>query len=159
MEVSTRWMVGGEGGAGLIVSHDAPDEMVMGTNLMSASYGLRHLTDMSASRSTAGRSARDQRQCGQCSCHPTADAGVSLVYEDLNSEVLSAEDVVRVKSALDSGACRNCLGPDGLPAGVEPSGNPSGASFVGPTTRPSSGTARQPPIAATPRAASARPGR
>jgi hypothetical protein len=114
----------------------AQDEMVMGKNLMSASYGLRHMTNMSASRNTARRDARSQRRGGQCSCCPATDGGVSLVYEDLNSEILSAEDVVRVKSALDSGACRNCLGPDDLPAGVEPSGNPSGANFVGANNSP-----------------------
>ena len=72
--------------------------------------------------------------------HETENDGpasaVSLVYEDVDSSVLSAEDVVRVKAALDSGACRSCLGPDDLPAGVEPSGNPTGASFVGANNSP-----------------------
>ena len=66
----------------------------------------------------------------------TPDTEVGLVYENVDCAVLSAEDVVRVKAALDSGACRSCLGPDDLPAGVEPSGNPSGASFVGANNSP-----------------------
>ena len=70
----------------------------------------------------------------QFECQPCSEVG--LVYEDVDSSVLSAEDVVRVKAALDSGACRSCLGPDDLPAGVEPSGNPTGASFVGANNSP-----------------------
>jgi len=73
---------------------------------------------------------------GECAQNDGPASAVSLVYEDVDSSVLSAEDVVRVKAALDSGACRSCLGPDDLPAGVEPSGNPTGASFVGANNSP-----------------------
>ena len=72
----------------------------------------------------------DQRPTG-ASAVATAANEVGLAYEDLNCAVLNAEDVVRAKSVLDSGACRNCLGPDDLPAGVEASGKPERRQFCG----------------------------
>ena len=41
-----------------------------------------------------------------------------------------------VKAAMDSGACASVLSPDDLPAGVVPSGNPSGAVFHGANNSP-----------------------
>ena len=43
---------------------------------------------------------------------------------------MSAEENVRVRAAMDSGACANVINPDDLPAGAEPSGAP-GKDFVG----------------------------
>ena len=57
------------------------------------------------------------------------DERVGVVYEGGGDDMLGALTVT-VKVAMDSGACASTLNPDDLPAGVVPSGNPSGA--VGP---------------------------
>jgi len=78
-----------------------------------ACHGESHGKPHVCCRADIGDGERETENDGPASA-------VSLVYEDVDSSVLSAEDVVRVKAALDSGACRSCLGPDDLPAGVEP---------------------------------------
>ena len=61
---------------------------------------------------------------------------VGVLTEAEDDLVLSAEEIVRVKVAMDSGACDNVINPDDLPAGVIPSGNPSGKVFHGANSSP-----------------------
>ena len=42
----------------------------------------------------------------------------------------------RIEVAVDSGSVANTIGPEDLPEGVEPSGNPSGAEFRGANNSP-----------------------
>ena len=56
------------------------------------------------------------------------------LLENLEPEeelVAAAVEKSRIKAAMDSAAVDNVIGPDDLPAGVEPSGNTSGKHFVG----------------------------
>ena len=59
-----------------------------------------------------------------------ADAISAIYFDNADDCIMSAEDQVRVRSAMDSGACAHVINPDDLPAGAEPSGDP-GSSFVG----------------------------
>ena len=59
-----------------------------------------------------------------------ADAVGAIYFDDLDDCIMSAEEKVRVKAAMDSGACAHVINPDDLPAGAEPSGDP-GKDFVG----------------------------
>jgi len=63
------------------------------------------------------------------------DDRVGLIYDDEGDDLIGALTVV-VKAAMDSGACASVLNPDDLPAGVVPSGNPSGAVFHGASNSP-----------------------
>jgi hypothetical protein len=60
---------------------------------------------------------------------------VGLIYDDEGEDLINALTVV-VKAAMDSGACASVLNPEDLPAGVEPSGNPTGAVFHGANNSP-----------------------
>ena len=57
-------------------------------------------------------------------------SAVGAIYFDEDECIMSAEDEVRVRAAMDSGACAHVINPDDLPAGAEPSGDP-GKDFVG----------------------------
>ena len=61
---------------------------------------------------------------------------VGVLTESDEDFVLSAEEVIKVKVAMDSGACDNVINPDDLPAGVIPSGNPTGKVFHGANSSP-----------------------
>ena len=61
---------------------------------------------------------------------------VGVIYEEDEEHVLSAGEVVKVKVAMDSGACDNVINPDDLLAGVIPSGNPTGKVFHGANSSP-----------------------
>ena len=56
------------------------------------------------------------------------DDRVGLIYDDQGEDLIGALTVI-VKAAMDSGACAGVINPDDLPAGVVPSGNPTGAVF------------------------------
>ena len=65
------------------------------------------------------------------------DERIDALYTDDESD----EDVIAsltrvVKCAMDSGACASVMHPDLLPAGVVPSGNPSGQVFHGANNSP-----------------------
>jgi len=64
-----------------------------------------------------------------------SDDRVGLIYDDEGDDLIGALTVV-VKAAMDSGACASVLNPDDLPAGVAPSGNPTGAVFHGANNSP-----------------------
>jgi len=59
-----------------------------------------------------------------------ANAVGAIYFDDLDDCIMSAEDKVRVRAAMDSGACAHVINPDDLPAGAEPPGDP-GKDFVG----------------------------
>ena len=61
---------------------------------------------------------------------------VGVIYEEDDDCVLSAEVAVKAKVAMDSGACGNAINPGDLPAGVVPSGNPTGKVFHGAKSSP-----------------------
>ena len=60
---------------------------------------------------------------------------VGLIYDDEGDDMIAALTVV-VEAAMGSGACASVLNPEDLPAGVEPSGNPTGAVFHGANNSP-----------------------
>ena len=64
-----------------------------------------------------------------------ADDRVGLIYDDQGEDLIGALTVI-VKAAMDSGACASVINPDDLPAGVVPSGNPTGAVFHGANNSP-----------------------
>ena len=61
---------------------------------------------------------------------------VGVLTEAEDDLVLSAEEIVKVKVAMGSGACDNVINPDDLPVGVVLSGNPSGTVFHGANSSP-----------------------
>ena len=61
---------------------------------------------------------------------------VGVIYGTGDDMVLSAGEIVKVKVAMDSGACDNVINPDDLPVGVVPSGNPTGKVFHGANSSP-----------------------
>ncbi len=59
-----------------------------------------------------------------------ASAVGAIYVGDMGDCIMRAEGGVRVRAAMDSGACAHVINPDDLPAGAEPSGDP-GKDFVG----------------------------
>ena len=50
---------------------------------------------------------------------------VGAIYFDDNDDcIMGAEDKVRVRAAMVSGACAHVINPDDPPAGAEPTGDP-----------------------------------
>ncbi len=57
---------------------------------------------------------------------------VGAIYEEEDDDFMGAAEESRtVSCAIDSGAVDNVINPDELPAGVKPSGNPTGKRFTG----------------------------
>ena len=63
------------------------------------------------------------------------DDRVGFIYDDEGENLIGALTVI-VKAAMDSGACASVINPEDLPAGVVPSGNPTGAVFHGANNSP-----------------------
>jgi len=63
------------------------------------------------------------------------DERLDALYQDEDEELIAALTRV-VKCAMDSGACASVIHPDMLPAGVVPSGNPTGQVFHGANNSP-----------------------
>jgi len=66
-----------------------------------------------------------------------ADERIDALYTDDESDEEVIASLTRVvKCAMDSGACASVIHPDLLPAGVVPSGNPTGQVFHGANNSP-----------------------
>ena len=63
------------------------------------------------------------------------DNKVGLIYDDEGDDMINSL-TVKVKAAMDSGTCASVLDPEDLPAGVETTGNPTGAVFHGANNSP-----------------------
>ena len=67
--------------------------------------------------------------CGCCNLVPPVVGAIYYDDDDLDA-IMSADESVRIRVAMDSGACANVINPEDLPAGAEPPGDP-GKDFVG----------------------------
>jgi hypothetical protein len=77
--------------------------------------------------------ADEQFQCGPCGgCSWTDSSGMlNMITEESSAQLLGSVTQVRVRPAMDSGACDNVIDPDDLPDGCHIEPNVSGKHFRG----------------------------